>query len=177
MRPVAPRIGFPENTMAEEQPEYFVLTVASVVMDGGQKTIVTRWRLDANERARIASGEDLYVLQLTFGQPMQALHFEVGHPTWARQQPPKIPSRGGRPHHDRGITLEHAAAAPEKGGIQRCSRCGWVLVDNSGEVCGLAGTRPHWFDAGSRVEEGDGYVCLVAAQRPVGRLCVTSRPR
>jgi len=84
MRPVAPRVGCPEVTMAEDQHEYMPVTVAVVTYEDGDQAVMTRWRLDDDERAKIAAGEDLYLTLLTFGQPMQPITLEVGPPAWAR---------------------------------------------------------------------------------------------
>lgn len=84
MRMVAPRTGVPEVTVAEEQEEYAPITVG-VYGDNrelGPRTLLTRWRLSDEDRRRIAEGEDLYVAVVTYGQPMQPLHVQIGPDGW-----------------------------------------------------------------------------------------------
>lgn len=77
MRPVAPRIGAPEITLAEEQHDYLPITAA--VYQGVLGTeVVTRWQLTPEDRARLLAGEDLYLRVLTFGQPLQPLAPTIG---------------------------------------------------------------------------------------------------
>lgn len=86
MRAVAPRIrGCPEITVAEDQHQYMSITVAVVQYEGGDRGVMTRWRLDDADRARIAAGEDLYVGILTFGGPMHPLQISVGNP-WGEEE-------------------------------------------------------------------------------------------
>jgi hypothetical protein len=79
MRPVAPRIGAPELTLAEEQHDYLPITAAVLQGPHGVE-VVTRWQLTPEDRARLLAGEDLYIRLLTFGQPMQPLAPAIG---WA----------------------------------------------------------------------------------------------
>ena len=77
MRPIAPRIGAPEITLAEEQHEYLPITAA--VLEGPFGTeIVTRWVFTPEERAAIARGESLYLRILTFGKPLPPLAPTIG---------------------------------------------------------------------------------------------------
>lgn len=82
MRPVAPRTGAEEITVAEDQHEYVPLVVALHADPGGSGSpvLLTRWRLSEEERAAIAAGEDLYVGCLTFGERLQPLLVTVGDP-------------------------------------------------------------------------------------------------
>lgn len=69
MRPIAPRIeGAEEITIAEEQHEYMPITAAYVTFPDGVTARVCRWTFTAEERARIAAGEDIY-----FGTPVGVL--------------------------------------------------------------------------------------------------------
>ena len=79
MRSVAPRTGAPEVTIAEDQHEYKTLVGAKY---DDPPAMLTRWRLDDGERARIASGEDLYIGVLTFGGPFPPLNVQVGPDGW-----------------------------------------------------------------------------------------------
>lgn len=78
MRAVAPRTGAVEQTIAEDQPEYQPITVALYQYMDGTKGILTRWKPNDAERAAIAAGEDIYVMQLNFGAPMVPLIVTVG---------------------------------------------------------------------------------------------------
>ena len=61
MRPIAPRTGAPEVTVAEDQLEFQPLTVAMYDYQDG-RCLLMRWRLDEAERERVAAGEDLYLM-------------------------------------------------------------------------------------------------------------------
>lgn len=80
MKPVAPDIGFPEVSLAKDQPEYLTLTAAQVPHDDGTVGVVTRWRLTDEECAQLVLGADLYLVLLTAdGQP-QPVVLTVGNP-------------------------------------------------------------------------------------------------
>lgn len=79
---VAPRTGAPEITVAENQLEYRPL-VAGVYQDpAGSVMLLTRWRLDLAARHAVARGADVYLMQVTFGQPMQPVQIQVGPSGW-----------------------------------------------------------------------------------------------
>ena len=78
MRPVAPRTSHPEVTYAENQLEYLPVTVARVEHDDGSFSLLTRWSLTPKERQRVAAGEDIYVAQPNWGQPMTPLTVRCG---------------------------------------------------------------------------------------------------
>lgn len=78
MRPIAPRTGAPEATIAEEQEEYMPITVALYEYPNGARGLLTRWTFTPEERAQIAAGEDVYVHQLNFGTPMTPLIVRAG---------------------------------------------------------------------------------------------------
>lgn len=63
-------------TFAKDQPEYRELP--TVVLDGPEGRVISRWTLTAAERESIAKGEDLYLEQLTFGRPLQPILPSVG---------------------------------------------------------------------------------------------------
>jgi hypothetical protein len=81
---VAPRTGAPEIAIAEEQEEYLTLTGAVYGDNGaaGPVTLLTRWRLSDEDRARIAAGEDLFVALQTFGRPLHPMAVQVGDDGW-----------------------------------------------------------------------------------------------
>lgn len=78
MRPIAPRTGAPEATIAEDQEEYMPVTVALYDYADGSRGLLTRWTLTPEERQAVASGEDIYVQQLNFGTPMTPLIVRAG---------------------------------------------------------------------------------------------------
>lgn len=82
VRAVAPRLGLPEVMMAEEQEEYMTLCVSPIQYEDGSSGVITRWRLDDEDRRRIAAGEDIFLTLLTFGHPMPPVAIQVG-PPWA----------------------------------------------------------------------------------------------
>ena len=86
-RTVAPRVGCPEVMLAEEQTEYLTCCVALVTYSDGTTGTMTRWKLDDEERAKIAAGEDIYLALMCFGQPMQPIQMIIGHPDWATDGP------------------------------------------------------------------------------------------
>ena len=78
MGPRAPELGVGiPITYAKDQPQYRPLAVEVVDRDRGF-TVVTRWALTAEERSRVAAGEDVYLAVLTFGRPLQPLMPAVG---------------------------------------------------------------------------------------------------
>lgn len=67
MRPVSPVIdGYQDKEVvfAKNQPEY--LPLPALVLEGEEKPVVSRWRLDDEERKRIAAGADLLLTQNIF---------------------------------------------------------------------------------------------------------------
>ena len=89
MRPIAPRIdGAEEVDVAEGQHEYMQIVGAVIpathpgavhVGDNPTRGIVFRYTMNADERSRIASGEDIY-LTLMAGVPVAPHHLRVGFP-------------------------------------------------------------------------------------------------
>jgi hypothetical protein len=78
MRMVAPRTGAPEVTIAEDQTAYSPL-VAARYDDG---VLLTRWRMNEADRAKVAAGEDLYIAVMTFGGPIQPMSVQIGDDGW-----------------------------------------------------------------------------------------------
>jgi hypothetical protein len=78
-RPIAPRTGAEEITVAEDQPEYSPITVALYRDPAGARHLLTRWTFTAEERAAIAAGEDVYVAQIAHpAAPMTPMWVHVG---------------------------------------------------------------------------------------------------
>lgn len=81
MHMVAPRTGADEITIAENQLEYKPLVACGYLTAAGV-TLLTRWRLNEEDRARVAAGEDVYLAVVTGGKPLQPLHIQVGPAGW-----------------------------------------------------------------------------------------------
>lgn len=79
---VAPRTGAPERTLAAEQHQYRPLVVAVYNDEKGVEHLLSRWRLNDEDRAKLAEGEDLYLCLMTFGQPLQPIMIQVGPKGW-----------------------------------------------------------------------------------------------
>lgn len=82
---IRPQLDAPQETIAEDQAEYFPLTGAFVTHpDFGHakgatyNTVVVAFRPSDEERRRLAAGEDLYIGLLTFGAPMQPIQLMIG---------------------------------------------------------------------------------------------------
>lgn len=56
-----------ETVFAKDQPEY--LPLPAIVTDDG--TVITRWKLSWRERLRVMFSGNLYLSQMTFGEPLQ----------------------------------------------------------------------------------------------------------
>lgn len=78
MRPIAPRTGAPEQTIAEDQPEYQPITIGLYPYTDGSLGMLCRFTFTAEERAAIAAGEDVYVMQLSFNAKFAPLHVQCG---------------------------------------------------------------------------------------------------
>jgi hypothetical protein len=66
--PTVPGLNLEQITIAEHQPEYLPLP-AIIVGD----RVVTRWKLSWAERFRILFSGNLWLILLTFGQPVQPI--------------------------------------------------------------------------------------------------------
>ena len=79
MRPSSPVLRgheLPETVYAKDQPEYEPLPVFRD--DDG--TVLSRWRLTWRERLRVLLTGDVYLFQMTFGQPLQPVMLQVEQP-------------------------------------------------------------------------------------------------
>lgn len=63
-------------TYAKDQPKYIPLP--TVRLKGKEGRVISRWTFTAEERAKIAAGEDLYLEQLTFGSRLQPILPTIG---------------------------------------------------------------------------------------------------
>jgi hypothetical protein len=76
--PVMPGSESIEIVLGEGQPEYIPLP--AVFVDSEERPMVTRWRLDEDERAAIANGADVVLQQLTFRQKFQPVNLQIVMP-------------------------------------------------------------------------------------------------
>jgi len=84
MRPIAPRTGAQEITIAEHQHEYLPVTVAIYRHSNGTRSLLTRWTLTPEEREQVAKGEDIYISQLgAAGSMMTPMTAQVSAGWWA----------------------------------------------------------------------------------------------
>jgi hypothetical protein len=58
-----------EVVYAKDQPEYNPLR--TLRSSDRQKRVLSRWQLDAEQRTRIANGEDIFLELMSFGEPLQ----------------------------------------------------------------------------------------------------------
>jgi hypothetical protein len=74
MEAVAPKLSEKEIMYAEGQPQYVpvrvAITPAAPEYGPQARYLVTRWAFSDEERRQIAAGEDIYVAQLNWGNPM-----------------------------------------------------------------------------------------------------------
>lgn len=94
MRPIAPRTGAPEITLAEEQLQYAPLVVACYVnaQTGELEALLSRWRLTDEERAAIAAGEDVYLAIVSPRHPPVSVM--VGPGDWLAERCAPYPPEG-----------------------------------------------------------------------------------
>lgn len=85
MKSCEPLLDAPIVRVAEHQDEYETVEVAQVTLaaypvipDTGYNTLVVAFEPTPEERRRIASGENIYVAQLTFGRPMTPILVTCG---------------------------------------------------------------------------------------------------
>jgi hypothetical protein len=63
-----------EVVYAKDQPEYQPLPV----LKNRDGVLLSRWSLTEQERAAIAAGADIFLMNWTFHQPLQPVRMEVG---------------------------------------------------------------------------------------------------
>jgi hypothetical protein len=73
--PVVDGMESEEVVYAADQPEY--LPLRSLVSEGPERRVISRWTLNENARQAIASGADIYLELSTFGQPLQPIRMAV----------------------------------------------------------------------------------------------------
>ena len=78
-----------EFIIARDQPEYIPLPALSIVLlvDGTPvPALLTRWRPSDEERAALASGADIWLETMTFGEPMQPVRISTECPITPKVQ-------------------------------------------------------------------------------------------
>jgi hypothetical protein len=78
MRPISPVIdGYQKHEVifAKNQEEY--LPLPALVLEGEEKPVVSRWRLDDEERKQIAAGADILLTQNIFTDLYHPVRLEV----------------------------------------------------------------------------------------------------
>jgi hypothetical protein len=76
--PVIPGSAPIEIVLGKGQPEYEPLP--AVYLDTRARNMITRWRLDEDEREAIANGADIILQQLTFRKEFQPVNLQVVGP-------------------------------------------------------------------------------------------------
>jgi hypothetical protein len=84
MRMVAPRTGAPEITLGEDQLDLKPI-VAAVYYRDQATTLLTRWRINDDDRERLLRGEDVYLAIRTYGKPLMPLHMQIGPQGWEQE--------------------------------------------------------------------------------------------
>jgi hypothetical protein len=64
-----------EVVFAKDQPEY--LPLPALILKGEEKPVVSRWRLDDEEREKIAAGADILLTQMIFTDLYHPVRLEV----------------------------------------------------------------------------------------------------
>jgi hypothetical protein len=80
MRPISPVIdGYQKHEVifAKNQEEY--LPLPALVLEGEEKPVVSRWRLDDEERKQIAAGADILLTQNIFTDLYHPVRLEVAN--------------------------------------------------------------------------------------------------
>lgn len=73
--PVLPGSSDIELILGKDQPQYIPLP--AVYLNTPARPMITRFRLDDDERAAIAAGADIVLQQLTFCSPFQPVNLQI----------------------------------------------------------------------------------------------------
>lgn len=65
-----------EVVYAKDQPEY--LPLRALVSDGLKRRVISRWTLTEEERKAVAAGDDIFLMLLTHGYPLQPIQIALG---------------------------------------------------------------------------------------------------
>jgi hypothetical protein len=66
-----------EVIYAKDQPEYMPLR--TLVSDGHLRRVISRWTLTDDQRAAIGRGDDIFLMLLTHGNPLQPIQIALGN--------------------------------------------------------------------------------------------------
>jgi hypothetical protein len=78
MKPISPVLeGYQQHEVvfAKTQKEYMPLP--ALVLEGDERPVVSRWKLDDDERTRIARGADILLTQWIFTDKYHPIQMEV----------------------------------------------------------------------------------------------------
>lgn len=65
-----------EVVYAKNQPPY--LPLRTLVSGEPERRVISRWSFTDEQRKKIAEGGDLFLMLLTFGQPLQPIQLAIG---------------------------------------------------------------------------------------------------
>ena len=68
-----------EVVFAKDQPQY--LPLRTLVSKGGEQRVISRWTLTEDQRKAVADGADIFLMLLTFGEPLQPIQIATGDGT------------------------------------------------------------------------------------------------
>ncbi len=68
-----------EVIYAKDQPQYIPLR--TLVSSGPEKRVISRWTLTDEQRKAVAEGADIFLMLLTFGNPLQPIQIALGDGT------------------------------------------------------------------------------------------------
>jgi hypothetical protein len=74
-RPVVDGLESKEHVFAKNQPEYNPLR--ALVSETAERRVISRWTLSPEQRTAVAEGADIFLMMLTFGQPLQPINMAV----------------------------------------------------------------------------------------------------
>ena len=77
--------GYRLVIFAKDQPQYRPLPALRAMASDGR--VVTRWRPTLGERIQVLVGADVWLQQLTFGHPLQAILPTIGRPAVLSEKP------------------------------------------------------------------------------------------
>jgi hypothetical protein len=78
--PVIPGYEKHEVVFAKTQKDVY-LPLPALVLKGPEKPVVSRWKLDDEERAKIAKGADILLIQMIFNDLYHPVRIEVANAT------------------------------------------------------------------------------------------------
>lgn len=77
--PVFEGLEYKEIVYAKHQPQY--LPLRTLRSDSPERRVISRWTLTDEQRKAVANGDDLFLMLLTFGSPLQPIQIATGSGT------------------------------------------------------------------------------------------------